>query len=69
MAIDKAALQEALNRVSDVPAWRSEQGDYAEYMDERFPNAGVCIRRKNGSLVAVIDTTVWDAMQARKKAG
>lgn len=41
-------------------AWTSQPGDYAEYMDERFPNAGVVIRRKNGVLVAVVDTALWD---------
>lgn len=61
-------LPDNLRALFEKPAWRSEQGDYAEYMDERYPEAGVCIRRKNGQLVAIIDTKLWDEAQVSKKS-
>ncbi len=42
---------------------KAQPGDYAEYFIEDNPDAGVVLRRKDGTMIAHIPLDVWDHAQ------
>lgn len=62
---DHLAALEQLVFASTLPG--SKPGDYAEYLDEADPDAGVQICRKDGTTVVMMPTSVWE--EFTRKAG
>lgn len=59
---------EAVMKLLDSPSGLiAEPGDYAEYLDESNPDAGVAIKSKDGTPRMIIPIDVWDHIKDEKQ--